>query len=130
METKIASYFKEMEFARQHTFEGGRIQGGKPGEEIYTAVMRTFFTKEKYTRLFQYTERLRMSDKFIVAGEYWLRDDLTIWKVPLYDDENFSLSKARRLNSKEAIEVLTQANSNGTNPEWDELMDFAIAAND
>ena len=83
MEEKFAGYFQEMEFARQHTFEGGRIQGGQPFEEVYIAVTRTFFTKQKYARLFQYTERLKMSDKFIVAGEYWLRDHLTVLECPL-----------------------------------------------
>ncbi len=48
MEERFASYFKEMEWAIQRTFEGGHIKGGQPHEEVYMAVTRTFFTKERY----------------------------------------------------------------------------------
>ena len=129
MEERFASYFKEMEWSRQHAFEGGRLQGGQPFEEVYTAVTRTYFTKEKYMRLFQYTVHLRASDRFIVAGEYWLRDDLSVWKVPLCDNENFSLSKAEKIEGNKAVEILTVANSNGLLQERDELLKLAIETN-
>lgn len=129
METKFASYFKEMEFARQHTFEGGRIQGGQPSEEVYTTVTRTFFTKEKYVSLFQYTERISYTDRRIVAGEYWLCGDLTVWQVPLANAETFSLSRMKKIDGHEAVDILSIANSNGSNPEWDELLKCAIKVN-
>lgn len=129
MEERFASYFKEMEWARQHTFEGGRIQGGQPHEVVYTRVTYSCLTAEKYALLFQYTERIPRTDRFIVAGEYWLRDDLTVWQMPLANAETLSIRKAKKLNAKEATEILSIAKSNDLHPEWDELMGMAIAAN-
>ncbi|MFH0969634.1 MAG: hypothetical protein V1804_03950 [Patescibacteria group bacterium] len=114
-------FFKEMPWSRSTIFEGGIIEGGQPKDYVWSKRTTTYHTKEKFVSLYQYTGRYGR-----VAGEYWMKEDFTIWQIPFRTNDEFAMDKATRLEKDKSIEVLQSAKSNGHAPDWDHFLDETI----
>jgi len=114
-------FFERMPWRRSEHFEGGLVVGTQK-DYVFSKSIVTLETEEKYARLFQY----RGNKRRILGGEYWLRDDFTIWDVPFKNNDEFAVDLAQQLEGKEAIEILKISKSNGHNPEWDKIIDEII----